>query len=186
MNEKNLVKKIKSLDIKPQVDTRLGEFKKTKNLFSELCFCILTANFRADRCIEIQNQIDFKTERNLTKKLQKLGHRFYNKRAEYIIAARKKDIKRDREYLVKNIKGLGYKEASHFLRNIGEEDYAIVDFHIIDLLVKYNMIKRPKTITKRVYLDIEDVLRKLAKTMNMNLAELDLYLWYLETGKILK
>ena len=91
-----------------------------------------------------------------------------------------------REWLVKNIKGLGYKEASHFLRNIGFDDYAIIDFHIVDLLVKYNIIQKPKSLTKQKYLEIEEKLRKIAKKTNLTLAELDLYLWYMETGKILK
>jgi len=84
------------------------------------------------------------------------------------------------------VKGIGYKESSHFLRNVGFDDYAIIDFHIIDLLVKYQLIKRPKTITKNKYLEIEKILKKIAEKTNLTLAELDLYLWYMETGKILK
>ena len=78
------------------------------------------------------------------------------------------------------------KEASHFLRNVGFEDYAIIDFHIIDILEKYGLIEKPKTMTKNKYLEIEDILKKLAKKVNLSLAELDLYLWYKETGKVLK
>ena len=33
---------------------------------------------------------------------------------------------------------------------------------------------------------IEEKLRRLSKPVGLNLAELDLYLWYLETGKVLK
>ena len=88
--------------------------------------------------------------------------------------------------MVNNVKGLGYKESSHFLRNIGFDDYAIIDFHIVDVLVNYNLINKPKTITKKKYLEIENVLKRLAKETNLTLAELDLYLWYMETGKILK
>jgi len=91
-----------------------------------------------------------------------------------------------RAWLVDNIKGLGYKEASHFLRNIGFDDYAIIDFHILDLLERYRLIKKPKTLTTKQYRKIEHVLQKLATKTNLTLAELDLYLWYLETGKILK
>ncbi|MDX1799069.1 MAG: N-glycosylase, partial [Candidatus Lokiarchaeia archaeon] len=91
-----------------------------------------------------------------------------------------------REWIVKNVKGIGYKEASHFLRNIGYTEYAIVDFHIVDLLVKYNIIEKPKTMTKSKYLEIEKVLKSIGKELELNMAELDLYLWYLETGKILK
>lgn len=91
-----------------------------------------------------------------------------------------------RAWLVDNISGLGYKEASHFLRNIGFDDYAIIDFHILDILERYHLIKKPKTLTAKRYRDIEAILRKLAAQTNLSLAELDLYLWYLETGKILK
>jgi N-glycosylase/DNA lyase len=40
--------------------------------------------------------------------------------------------------------------------------------------------------TKKRYLEIEAVLKKIAEKLDMSLAELDLYLWYLETGKVLK
>ena len=71
--------------------------------------------------------------------------------------------------MIKNIKGLGYKESSHFLRNIGFDDYAIIDFHIVDILVKHNLIERPKSLTKRKYLEIEDTLRDLARETNLTL-----------------
>ena len=88
--------------------------------------------------------------------------------------------------MVKNIKGIGYKLASHFLRNIGYIDFAILDFHIIDILVRYKVIERSKTLTPKRYLEIEKILRDIALKTDVNLAELDLYLWYNETGKILK
>ncbi|MFX1391198.1 MAG: N-glycosylase, partial [Promethearchaeota archaeon] len=64
--------------------------------------------------------------------------------------------------------------------------YAIIDFHIIDILVSYNLIEKPKTLSKSKYLEIEGVLKDIGRRLKLNLAELDLYLWYLETGKILK
>jgi N-glycosylase/DNA lyase len=91
-----------------------------------------------------------------------------------------------REWLVKNIKGLGFKEASHFLRNIGFDDYAIIDSHIIDLLERYKFINQPKTLTRKKYMEIEKILQTIATQTNLTLAELDLYLWHMETGKIFK
>lgn len=207
MNE--LISKIENLkksEIGILVEQKIEEFKnidKKSNdgLFKEMCFCLLTANFNAEKSIKIQDEIgkcfltDSKEE--LTKKLKNYGHRFPNARAEYISESLKckdklkelvqfRDKKALREWIVNNIKGLGYKEASHFLRNIGFDDYAIIDFHIIDILVNYSLIKKPKTLTKKKYLEIENLLRKLAKKTCLTLAELDLYLWYLETGKILK
>jgi N-glycosylase/DNA lyase len=206
---KELIKRIENLkksDISKKVEERINEFKnidKSSNdeLFKEICFCLLTANYNAEKSIKIQDEIgecfltDSKEE--LTKKLKNYGHRFPNVRAEYIsesIKCKEKlneivqfpDKKALRDWIVNNVKGLGYKEASHFLRNVGFDDYAIIDFHIVDILVDNKIINKPKTLTKRKYLKIEDKLRKIAEKTDLNLAELDLYLWYLETGKILK
>ncbi|MCX8176514.1 MAG: N-glycosylase/DNA lyase, partial [Candidatus Bathyarchaeota archaeon] len=169
----------------------------------ELCFCILTANFNAEKCIKIQNEVGdgflYLPERKLAETLKKLGHRYPYVRARYIVEARmykdklksiirffENDEEELRNWLVKNVKGIGYKEASHFLRNIGYTNFAILDFHIINILEEYGIIKKPKTLTKKEYLRIENVMRKIAKKLNLNLAELDLYLWYIETKKILK
>ncbi len=203
----NLIQKIRGLkaEIKAVVDERIKEFENLGNenedkLFSELCFCILTANFTAERGIKIQNELEKSfsklSEQELAKKLKDIGHRFPNTRAKYIFEAReiKNKIKEilekgeaeARAFLAENVKGLGYKEASHFLRNIGFKDLAIIDFHIIDVLADNGIIDRPKTLNKSKYLEIEKKLQEIARKVNLNLAELDLYLWYLETGKILK
>jgi len=192
-----LIAKLKKSDIRNLIDERIRQFKSVKDkgeeaLFIELCFCLMTANFDAARAIKIQNDIGkgFLTlpEKDLAKELIRLGHRFPNARAKYIYEARchAKSLKLDRDWLAENVKGLGYKESSHFLRNVGCDDYAIIDFHIIDILVENKLIKRPKTLNKKRYLEIEKILKKLADASGLTLAELDFYLWYMETGKILK
>lgn len=202
-----VIEKLKNTDVRGRIEARLWDFREMGSgskeaIFKELCFCILTANFNAQRSIKIQRELGegFLTlsESQLSKKLRELGHRFPNVRAKYIVEARKhieklpdviESFDNDddrREWLAEHIKGIGYKEASHFLRNIGYTDLAIIDFHIIDLLARFELIHKPKCLTKRRYLKIEDLLRKIAKEADLNLAELDLYLWYIETGKILK
>ncbi|MFY9457851.1 MAG: N-glycosylase/DNA lyase [Candidatus Spechtbacterales bacterium] len=206
---KKLISKIEILqkmDIGVLINRRIREFKKlgkqpSQEIFKELCFCLLTANFNAERAIEIQKKIGegflSLPEKRLAATLRALGYRYPNARAKYIAEARRyKDSIRDyvgrkeeqsrRDWLVKNIKGLGYKEGSHFLRNIGHQNLAIIDFHIIDLLERHGLIARPKTLTKAKYLKIEEVLREISRKSNLTLAELDLYLWYIETGKVLK
>jgi N-glycosylase/DNA lyase len=201
------IKKLQSGELKELVDLRMGEFralgrKGKEELFSELCFCIMTANFNAERSIRIQEGLGrgFCTlpEERIESALKEGGHRFPKARAGYISEAKKhipgleKTIRgfgseaELREWLAKNVKGLGYKESSHFMRNIGFTDIAIVDFHIVDLLVRYGLIERPKTLTPKRYLEIENVLRGIGRKAGLNLAELDLYLWYMETGKLLK
>ena len=203
----NSLENLKKSEVSEVIRSRINEFSKIKeksieDIFIELCFCIMTANCGAEKCIEIHNLIreDFLnlSENGLIDKFKEYGYRFPNVRAKYIINAR--DCKENlneilfsphdrltiRNNLVKAIKGLGYKESSHFLRNIGFSDYAIIDFHIVDLLERYNLIEKPKTMTKRKYYEIEEILMNLGEKVGLSMAELDLYLWYLETGKVLK
>lgn len=200
------IEKLKQSEIDKVVEKRINEFKnlnKNSNdeLFKELCFCILTANFSAEKSIRIQDEIGkcFLTDSRdiLAKKLKNHGHRFPNMRATYISDSLKcknklKEVvnfyntNEIRDWIVKNVKGLGYKESSHFLRNIGFDNYAIIDFHIIDILANHDLIDKPKSLSKNKYLEIEKLLKEIAIKTDLTLAELDLYLWYLETGKILK
>jgi len=201
----NAIKKLQSSNIKKIIDSRIDDFElliKASNeiLFQELCFCLMAANFNAEKSLRIQNTLQNKlltlSETKLAEKLKELGHRHPNVRAKYIVEARKHDIKKIlkehkdelelRDYLAKNIKGLGLKESSHFLRNVGYKNLAIVDFHIVDLLVKNKLLQEPKTITPRIYLQAENILKTIAKKANLTLAELDLYLWYIETNKVIK
>jgi len=198
---------LKNSEINSSIRERLSEFRIIKDksltdIFNELCFCIMTANCSAEKCIEVQKRMENGfcklDEQALSQQLKDFGYRFPNIRANYIIKAREYqeqlfskinsllDHFELREWLVKNIKGLGYKEASHFLRNIGFTEFAIIDFHIVDLLTKFDLIEKPKTLSKAKYLKIEKLLGEIAKELNLNLAELDLYMWYMETGKILK
>jgi len=191
----NGLKKDKSLA--RTTNQRIQEFKTSKDWFSELCYCIMTANARADRAIEMQRTTDFYTipKAKLIKKFRgKI--RFHNNKAKYICEARKyQDIKQllkgktddeAREWLVKNIKGLGMKEASHFLRNVGYDDVAILDRHILAVLKKYRVINKIPHLSRKYYLDIEKKMKNLSKATNLTLGKLDLYLWYHKTGKVLK
>lgn len=203
----NSLENLKKSEVSEIIQSRINEFSKIKeknidDIFIELCFCIMTANCGAEKCIEIHDLIgeDFLnlSESGLIDKFKEYGYRFPNVRAKYIINARDYKEKVNeilfssqerltiRNNLVKTFKGLGYKESSHFLRNIGFSDYAIIDFHIVDLLERYNLIEKPKTMTKSKYHEIEEVLMSLGEKVDLTMAELDLYLWYLETGKVLK
>lgn len=201
--------RIRSSPVAKTIKTRLEEFhslgqKPFNEIFKELCFCLLTANYTSEGGIRIQKEIGDNfltlTQDDLAIKLTSLRYRFPNARAKYIYHAQQqqnsiketfasnKSTYKLRNWLAENILGLGYKESSHFLRNIGYFDVAIIDFHIIDILVKNKLITKPKSksLNKTQYFEIEGVLAKLALKLNMTQGELDLYLWYLETGKVLK
>lgn len=203
----NRVEKLKNSNLKKIIDKRMQEFSYFKDasneeVFLELCFCFMTANFQAAKSWEIQKALGSElwalSERELQLKLKRMGHRFWPQRGSRIFEARwlvscinselarHEDEIEMRDWIVGNLKGLGMKEASHFLRNIGYNDVAIIDKHIINILVDEGLIERPKTLTAKRYVEIEGVLRKLGRKVNLSLGELDLYLWSEQTGKVLK
>lgn len=209
----DLKEKVRSLSRGPVgriVSQRLAEFsgfadKMPKDWFSELCFCILTANSKARTACAIQNEIGPDgfcscKQSDILACIKRHKHRFHNNKAGYIVLARKyMDIKdriaglvakegqlSARQWLVDNIKGIGFKEASHFLRNIGYFDVAIIDRHILNVLSEHCLITKPKTINRKSYLKIECVLAALARDLKMSIGELDLYLWYMKAGEVLK
>ncbi|WP_457642028.1 N-glycosylase/DNA lyase [Persephonella sp.] len=172
------------------------------DIFSEASFCILTANSSASLGIKIQKEVGIEGFKKypvdkLYEIIKKKGHRFALQRAERIVMLRRKEDllnnvakldsgKEAREILVKEIYGYGYKEASHFLRNIGFNDVAIIDRHISRFLFEKGFVKPRKTITKKVYMECEEALENITKEFGLTQAELDLYIFYIKTGKVLK
>jgi N-glycosylase/DNA lyase len=85
------------------------------------------------------------------------------------------------------VRGLGYKEASHFLRNIGVGGYAILDKHVLSRLAEFGTVDDPRPpANKRRYLDLEARMKSFADRIEIDFDELDLLLWYTKTGEILK
>ncbi len=145
--------------------------------------------------------------------IRKNKHRFHNTKAKYIIEARKhqnikekimqyndeqqinrnknekkhKNEKQVREWLVANVKGYGYKEASHFLRNVGFKNLAILDRHVLNHLYENKIIQKiPQSLSQKNYLKIEKNMESLCSALQMTQAELDMYLWYMKAGDVLK
>ncbi|MEM0079325.1 MAG: N-glycosylase/DNA lyase [Nitrososphaerota archaeon] len=205
-----LIEEIRNLmnsDVKKTIEEKVKSFKELgrkniEEIFKELCFCIIAAGYDAERSVRIQKEIGdgflYLFEEALAEKLRNLGHRYPELKARYIVKAREKinelknvlekfeDSRQIREWLMENIEGVGYKVASHFLRNIGRMDLAIIDIHILNILRRHGVIKHFKTLTKKRYIEIEKILEKISEKLKLDLGELDLYLWYMETGKIVK
>jgi len=214
-------------EVKPFVKRRLAEFERLgregktfydfrpfaelsfeAGLFSELSFCILTANSSALLGLKLQSELGEEgflnlEEKELEEALRKAGHRWAGQRAKWILEAREKfpairellkkerDARLLRELLSSpsspyKVKGLGLKEASHFLRNVGFKDVAIVDRHVFRFLLEEGLLPPQKSITKKVYLKAEEALKGLAEELGFSLAELDLYVFYAKTKKVLK
>jgi N-glycosylase/DNA lyase len=199
---------------KKDIEKRLKSFETFKNLsekqlFEELAFCIFTPGSKAlngSRAVaELkEKKLLFAGSKGEIAKALRGIVRFHNNKALYLTEARKylkkgpefcvrsfieKGSSADRrERLVINIKGLGYKEASHFLRNIGlGKDLAILDTHILKNLKRFNVIKNiPVSLGAKQYLDLEAKMRQFSKSIDIPLDALDLLFWSHETGFIYK
>ena len=200
--------------INDQIESRLKEFSKIwkkgndSDLFIELAFCIFTPQSGARVCWKavsalLEKELLFKGSYNEIRKEINIV-RFRNHKAGYLIEAREKfaegaeclrsclesqpSVFEKREWLVKNVKGIGYKEASHFLRNIGfGKDIAILDRHILRNMNHLGLIKKiPASISPKLYREIELKLEKFADKIKIPLSHLDFVLWYKETDDIFK
>lgn len=197
-------------NIKTAIDEKIEEYKaaflfNSEDFFAEIAFCILTPQSKAKNAWAIieklkENKLLFSADdKTLASYLNTV--RFKNTKAKRLVKLRDilglnaKSIlfKTDnvfeiREWLVKNIDGFGYKEASHVLRNLGfGENIAILDRHILRTLVKLNVIQSiPKTLTKNKYLEIENKMRKYSKYVNITMDRLDLIFWYNQLGYLFK
>jgi len=179
--------------------------KKDKILvLKELCFCLLTPQSKATNCwqaVEILFKKGFpKMTAAQVQSILKKYTRFYKTKTKWIIEAAKKfDIIWQlvnknfepeilREVLVREVKGMGYKEASHFLRNIGYSfDLAIIDRHILQNLLYYRVISSiPKNINKNKYLELEQKFIKFSQDIKIPLVDLDLLFWAKQTGFVFK
>lgn len=200
---------------KEQIRTRLNGFGAVYatgddlRIFEELAFCICTAGASARMGLKSVEAIrDVLLEgsiRELRRRLKGI-HRFPNYRPAYIIHTREylkrehgfklkelvasiEDPQARRDFFAGNrdIKGIGYKEASHFLRNIGFSGYGILDKHVLNTLYEFGVIKSPKPPTTREsYIALENSLKQFADDICIPIDELDLVLWSEKTGEILK
>jgi N-glycosylase/DNA lyase len=175
---------------------------KNEKVFSELCFCLLTPQSNARRCDGAIRELKFKGllfngGSSAIRGILKGKARFHNKKAEYLVNARRsfnksvlsnKDVFDMRRKLVNSIRGMGYKEASHFLRNIGlGGNMAILDRHVLKNLKRYGVIDSfPFSMSAKSYLNIEKRARAFANMIGIPMGELDLLLWSKETGAIFK
>ncbi len=204
----NFYKNRKS-EIKRRIEHFKNVWKKSeKRIFSELCFCLFTPQSKAVVCDRAVSKLEkngmlYKGTAGRIRRYMK-GVRFAKTKSERVVTARNdlmknkkfkikekinpRDLKKTREWLKKNIKGLGYKEASHFLRNIGfGRDFAILDRHILKNLKRLGLIEDvPDFLTKKGYMKIEKLMKRFSEEISIPLAELDLVFWGMETGRIFK
>ncbi len=196
--------------LRPDIEARLDEFRAVwecgsdDSIFRELVFCLLTPQSKARSCwaaVERLHECNLLNEGSAERITAELkGVRFHHTKARRVVDARRflPGIKSRlaafgssidaREWLVKNVNGMSYKEASHFLRNIGKgRDLAILDRHILKNLLRFNVIENiVMSITPRRYLEIEENMRVFCRDIKIPMDHLDMLLWCRETGEIFK
>ncbi len=191
---------------KEEIQNRLLEFKQAfqeaddRQIFRELSFCILSSGVGpkiAGQCMSaIGEKLADGEEDEL---LERIGaiHKYAENASRYIVFTREylkkehgfllkslvssfEDRVERREFFAKNpgIKGLGYMQASHFLRNLGFSGYAILDRNNLASLSELGIIGETKyPLTKKRYLETESLMAEAAHELGISLDELDLLLW---------
>ena len=182
---------------------------REREVFAEMSFCILTPQSKARNAWKAITDL---VENNLlyTGTPEEIAGflnivRFKNNKSRYLVELRnlmtvdgklqpKKilseqgDVFQKRAWILKNVKGMGLKEANHVLRNLGfGENIAILDRHILRNLAELKVIDEvPKSVNEKKYYEIEEKMREYSKFSGINMDELDLVLWYKEAGEIFK
>jgi len=193
---------------KEAIRIRLSEFQSVPPLeyFYELTYCLLTPQSsaaHAEQAVAQLRNAGFRSQYiDPEPILRRKEHyiRFHRTKTRHLLHMKEQfsDITQKlsepasafdlREWLVMHIVGLGYKEATHFLRNIGKNDgLAILDRHILRMLERMGVVHSiPKSINKKQYLEIEQRFKIFAKDIGIGVDELDLVFWSMGTGEILK
>ena len=201
-------------EIKTGIEKAIKGYKKAwegteQEVFAEMAFCILTPQSKAKNAWKaitniVENGLLYEGKAEEIVEFLNIV-RFKNNKSRYLVELRelmtrngklqpKKilseigDTFEKRKWILKNVKGMGLKEANHVLRNLGSgENIAILDRHILRNLEALNVIDEiPKTITEKKYYEIEEKMREYSDFSKIRMDELDLVLWYKEAGEIFK
>ncbi len=204
-------------DRKHEIEARLEDFKEIwrrgtdEDLFFELSFCLCTPQSSAISCDKAVRELRdrgmlFDAPREgIFKVLEDHGVRFPENKARWIVGAREKLLTGDsplrtllqehahdsqelRDWLQREVLGLGLKEASHYARNTGlGEELAILDRHILNNLVRLGVIDViPRSLTRNRYLEIEGRMRDFCRDVKIPMGHMDLLLWARQTGFVFK
>lgn len=138
----------------------------------------------------LSSPVDFiVAEKSYSRKL-----RFFEKKTSYIertienvylngltlgaLIGQKESPESTRDVVIKYCCGLGPKQASMFLRNIGyHSDYAVLDKHIIDYMNLMGLVRIQGYSNMSTYRVIEEKFKNYACQNNIDLLHLDIAIW---------
>jgi N-glycosylase/DNA lyase len=194
-------------ELQPQILLRLEDFRRVpkEQYFYELCYCLCTPQSKAEHANAVQHilqeqdfmRFGFDPVAILRDKQHYI--RFHETKAKRLLKAREEwretssvldstmGDEEKREWLVEHIDGMSWKEASHYLRNIGYRNLAILDRHTLKHLVWCGVFDEiPNIAGKARYLAAGEGFKRLAGELGIPMDELDLFFWASEAGLILK
>lgn len=181
--------------------------RRPGEIWKQKVFCVLSSQFNADRAAAISDQMvqevpffeflysigdierrcfAFLTNRSVRHRFPKMRARqialcwfpflqVHEEYHEYIESFNSEY--RARAAIVATFPGIGLKQASMFLRNIGAaKNLAIIDAHILYYLKIRHSWKRP-SLTPRYYLEAEDMLTEDAAEHGLDLNTFDTIVW---------
>lgn len=190
-----------------EIESALIGFSKVvpSEWFYEMCFCLLTPQSKAahaNLAVKELQRRDFKNtffDTTLILKNPEAYIRFHNVKASRLEFIQKNwhhihSILEDhtspaerRALLVKNVPGLGLKEASHFLRNTGCRGLAILDRHLLTNLVRCGLYDEiPSVSTEKKYLYVEQTFIEYCKDIRLDMDVVDLIFWSAQTSYVFK
>lgn len=187
---------------------RLRQFaapKDEREVFYEFCYCICTPQSKARHAWQVERILRerefFERPFDPTPVLADRTHyiRFHRTKAARLLALRERfgeivaalnstcDARQLRTWITDNVEGFGMKEASHVLRNLGRFELAILDRHILRHLEQLGVIATSEPPRNRLeYEAIESAFSNFASRCSIELQALDLLLWAIEAGEVLK
>ena len=205
MNDLQKIHQKIRLDVKRRKEEFQENWNRDSMIQALLYFSLCTPQSSATRSWNALNEflprVSILTESQIAEILGRHGVRFKYNKARYIIECREKfktislrsyiddlltqGVVSARNELAKTIRGIGMKEASHFLRNIGYGDeVCILDRHILRNLEKYDILKTSKTLTPKLYLEYEEKMKTFAKKLKIPVFDLDFVFWYNNNGEL--
>ncbi|MFQ5919338.1 MAG: DNA lyase [Thermoplasmata archaeon] len=200
-----------------EIAARLREFRaiwregNDEDLFAEMVFCMCAVQTSARVSDQAARRLResgllLRGSRRRVREVLRGGYvRFHETKSGWIVGARRRFMEPNpslrrkleglasqppvlRDWLEGEVPGLGPKEASHYLRNIGlGENLAILDRHILHNLQELRVIEAlPPSLTRSRYRAIERDLQAFCERMAIPVGHMDLLLWAKETGFVFK
>lgn len=177
-----------------KVFAHFGKEKYDVDIFYCMVFCLCApqTTFKGNMKVNaILREMDYYNVDISQKVLEELLKpvRYNVTKAKFLKAARERfksvlEVVRDKEFftpyekrekLMKLIKGFGYKTTSHFMRNCGDQELAIIDVHVLKFLKTYG-------VEDKDYKKLEAEFQRIAREEGVTTAQLDAIVWQRYSG----